>query len=165
VGVDITTAGTAQVEIPLNPEFEYGVAVLTGGAEASGHALSPGALLYLGTHRSSITINANEASQIILLGGEPFAEKIMLYWNLVARSTQGVREYIKLWRATDHFGTVEGYDGEPLPSPELRSEERRVGKECRSPWWTASDKKWKVQERFSPHQYVRAETQIGMVTV
>jgi len=119
VGVDITTAGATQIDIPLNPGFEYGVAVLTGGAEASGHALSPGALLYLGTHRSSITINANEASQIILLGGEPFAEKIMLYWNFVARSTQEVREYIKLWRETDHFGTVEGYDGEPLPSPEL----------------------------------------------
>lgn len=119
LGVDITTAGTAQVEIPLNPEFEYGVAVLTGSAEASDHDLSPGALLYLGTNRNSITLGAKEASQIILIGGEPFAEKIMLYWNFVARNTEEVREYIKLWHDTNHFGTVEGYDGEPLRSPEL----------------------------------------------
>src|SRR5699024_12022313 len=109
VGVEMSAAGAIQIDIPLNPGFGYGVAVVTGGAEGSGHALSPGALLYLGTHRRSITINANEASQIILPGGEPFAEKIMLYWNFVARSTQEVREYIKLWRE--------------------RSEERRVGKE------------------------------------
>lgn len=119
VGVDITTEGPAEITLPLNTEFEYGVAVLTGAAHVAGHDLTPGALLYLGTDRAELALNITEASQIILIGGEPFAEKIMLYWNFVARNTEEVREYIRLWHETDHFGTVEGYDGEPIRSPEL----------------------------------------------
>jgi len=119
LGVDISTQGKAQVTLPLNPQFEYGVAVLTGAATVAEHDLTQGFLLYLGTNRTEITLDIPEASQIILIGGEPFAEKIMLYCNFVARTTEEVREYIKLWHETDHFGNVEGYDGEPLRSPEL----------------------------------------------
>lgn len=119
VGVDISSQEATHITLPLKPNFEYGIAVLTGKAQVAGHELTPGSLLYLGTERKELNIDINEASQIILIGGEPFAEKIMLYWNFVARNTEEIREYIHLWKNTDHFGTVEGYEGEPLVSPEL----------------------------------------------
>lgn len=120
VGADISTQGATQLDIPLNPDFEYGVAVLTGDAQLGDEALEPGILLYLGKGRSQITLSTSLASQIILIGGEPFAEDIILYWNFVARNLDEVRESIRLWNDGEHFGTVQGYDGPPLAAPDLK---------------------------------------------
>lgn len=119
LGLDISSEASTQLSLPLKPEFEYGIAVLTGKAQIADIELNPGSLLYLGSERTTLDINIQEASQIILLGGEPFKEDIMLYWNFLGKSTEEIREFIHLWHESDHFGTVQGYDGEPIPSPEL----------------------------------------------
>lgn len=119
VGADITTRSQACIKLPLKKEFEYGVAVLTGSASVNDEAIKPGTLLYLGKGREHLTIQTPEASQIILIGGEPFGEDIMLYWNFVARDKKEVVEFIRLWNDTDHFGQVVGYEGEPLEAPKL----------------------------------------------
>lgn len=124
LGADITTQGASQLTLPLNPDFEYGVAVLTGTAELDEHKLEPGTLLYLGKDRSQLTLDVPQTSQIILIGGEPFAEDILMYWNFVARTTDEVREFIQLWETTNHFGTVEGYDGPAMTAPKLATNAR-----------------------------------------
>lgn len=120
LGLDIQTSGESSLSLPLKPEFEYGIAVLTGSAQVNGESIYPGQLLYLGQDRTQILIETTEVSQIILIGGEPFAEDIMMYWNFVARNKDEVLESIRLWHETDHFGVVEGYDGSPIRSPELK---------------------------------------------
>ena len=120
LGADITSQAATTLNLPLNPAFEYGIAVLTGSATVEDQQLQPGTLLYLGKGRSQIDLAILEASQIILIGGEPFAEEIMLYWNFVARNKTEVLEFIQLWKETDHFGQVVGYEGEPLAAPDLR---------------------------------------------
>lgn len=119
IGADITTQGNSCIHIPLKKEFEYGIAVLTGSASINEDRVEPGTLLYLGKDREHITINTLEASQIILIGGEPFNEEIMLYWNFVARDKKEVLEFIRLWNETDHFGQVIGYNGPALDAPKL----------------------------------------------
>ncbi|MCX5590683.1 pirin family protein [Alcaligenes endophyticus] len=120
VGADITTQAATQLEVPLNPDYEYGIAVLTGDAQVGEEQLEPGTLLYLGKGRRQISVSTSQASQIILIGGEPFAEEVVLYWNFVARSLDEVRESIQQWHHSDHFGTVQGYDGPSLPAPDLK---------------------------------------------
>ena len=120
LGADITTRAASTLSLPLNPHFEYGIAVLTGHARVEDQSLDTGTLLYLGQDRTDIEIDITEASQIILIGGEPFAEEIMLYWNFVARNKAEVVEYIRLWNESDHFGTVNGYDGDPLDAPNFK---------------------------------------------
>lgn len=120
VGVDIQTRGESSLSLPLTAEFEYGIAVLTGSAQVNGESIYPGQLLYLGQDRTQILLETTEASQLVLIGGEPFAEEIMMYWNFVARNKDEVLEFIRLWHDTDHFGVVEGYDGLSIPSPELK---------------------------------------------
>lgn len=119
VGVDITTTQATQLDLPLNPSFEYGLAVLTGHAQADGQDLTPGSLLYFSPGQSHLTLNITEASQIILIGGAPFNENIFLYWNFVERNKAEVLESIRLWHETDHFGVVKNYDGPPLAAPKL----------------------------------------------
>lgn len=40
-------------------------------------------------------------------------------WNFVARTGDEVAEARQQWMAGDRFGEVLGYDGDPLPAPEL----------------------------------------------
>ncbi len=63
----------------------------------------------------------------LLLGGEPLGEQIVMWWNFVARSHEQIVALREQWQsevidagtATGRFGVVEGYDGSPLPAPEL----------------------------------------------
>lgn len=119
VAADITTSQATRIELDLNPAFEYGLAVLTGSAHADDNLLEPGTLLYLGKDRTQLCLEIDSASQIILIGGEPFHEDIMLYWNFVARTKAEVLEFIALWENTEHFGQVQGYDGPALEAPKL----------------------------------------------
>lgn len=55
----------------------------------------------------------------MLLGGEPFAEKIVMFWNFVGRSHEDIAEAREEWNESTRFGEVHGYDGDRLLAPEL----------------------------------------------
>lgn len=118
IGVDIETKRASSLSLPLRPNFEYGVAALSGAAAVCEQELEPGTLLYLGTGRHNLDLDISEGSRLILLGGEPFAEELLLYWNFAGRSAEEIASFTELWRHTDHFGKVRGYDGPPLPAPD-----------------------------------------------
>ena len=42
-----------------------------------------------------------------------------MWWNFVGRSDEDIRQARSDWMSGSRFGTVEGYDGAPLPAPEL----------------------------------------------
>src|SRR5215213_9142156 len=53
VGVDLDLAAGSDIEIPLEPDFEYGLLASSGAASVEGAPLERGAMLYLGTGRST----------------------------------------------------------------------------------------------------------------
>ncbi len=55
----------------------------------------------------------------MLLGGEPFAEEIVMWWNFVGRTDEEIRQAREDWMAGDRFGEVKGYHGERLAAPEV----------------------------------------------
>jgi hypothetical protein len=113
------TAGDAAARLPLDPAFEYAVLVMAGSAEIAGVGLAPGSLLYLGRGRSELPLRAPAGSRLFLLGGEPFAEPLVMWWNFVGRSHGEIAEARADWMAGRRFGTVSGYAGEPLPAPAM----------------------------------------------
>lgn len=119
VGADIAIGGGRETRLPLRREFEYAALALSGEAEVDGITLSPGPLAYLGCGRSGIAIGAQRPSRVLLLGGEPFEEQIVMWWNLVGRSHEEIVQAREDWMAGRGFGTVTGYDGEPLPAPPM----------------------------------------------
>jgi hypothetical protein len=59
---------------------------------------------------------------VVLLGGEPFEEPLVMWWNFVGRSHEEIVAFRDQWQAkSDRFGAVEGYAGFPqhLPAPPL----------------------------------------------
>lgn len=55
----------------------------------------------------------------MLLGGEPFEEEIVMWWNFIGRSHEEIEEARKAWTNESRFGEVKGYAGTRLPAPDL----------------------------------------------
>ena len=110
----------ADVELALEPDFEYGVLTASGSADVEGVPLTPGAMLYLGSGRRTVRLRTEAPAQLLLLGGEPFEERLVMWWNFVGRSGEEVAHYAEQWNAeSDRFGAVLGYDGNRLEAPPL----------------------------------------------
>ena len=118
VGLELCASGAVDTALPVEPGFEYGALVLEGEAEVAGEPLTPGTLLYLGCGRAALPIRTAGAAALILIGGEPFAETALLWWNFVARTRAEISRATQDWNAgADYFGQVHGYDGERLAAP------------------------------------------------
>ncbi len=117
VGMDLYTRGEAQTRLPLNPAFEYGALLLEGSVEIDGQPLNIGQLLYLGCGREQLTVRADQTARLLLLGGEPFGEEILMWWNFVGRSKQEMIRATRDWNEGDRFGQVQNYDGPRLTAP------------------------------------------------
>ncbi|MFI1579702.1 pirin family protein [Embleya sp. NPDC020630] len=121
VGADLTLAPGTDVRPPLEPDFEYAVMSMSGEAEVDGVPLTPGGLLYLGCGRTSLAIRSTNGADLMLLGGEPFAEEIVMWWNFVARTGEEIATARTAWENGSDFGTVTGYAAPRMHAPELPS--------------------------------------------
>ncbi|MFF5205557.1 pirin family protein [Streptosporangium sp. NPDC000396] len=121
VGAEVTLDAGAETRIPLQPGFEYAALSLSGTARAEKIVLDPGPLLYLGCGRSELLLRAERPARLLLLGGEPFEERIVMWWNFIGRSHEEIVAFRQEWMAGDTFGTVPGTDDAPLPAPALPS--------------------------------------------
>jgi hypothetical protein len=94
-------------EWPLWRDFEYAVVVLEGAVSVGEQVVRPGSLAYLGLGRDALPLRAEEPSRALLIGGAPFAEPIVMWWNFVARSREEVELASRQWAAADdRFGRV-----------------------------------------------------------
>jgi quercetin 2,3-dioxygenase len=119
VGAELTAAGRpASCVLPLRPDYEHALFVVTGQASANGVRLAPGHLLYSPAGRHELAVSAPPGSTLILLGGEPLGEALLMWWNFVARTPEEIAAATAAWRAGE-FGSVGGYQGDPLPAPPL----------------------------------------------
>ncbi|HVT22511.1 MAG TPA: pirin family protein [Mycobacteriales bacterium] len=111
--VDWPTAGAdiamdvGDADLPLDPSWEYAIVVASGAVAIGDVVLSPGALGYLGAGRDEVRVSANEPCRLMLLGGQPFESRIVMWWNFVARTTDELEAAYRAWHADDErFGTV-----------------------------------------------------------
>ena len=106
VGVDaVLQAGTT--DWPLDAHFEHALLILEGATEVDGQTVEAGYLAYLGQGRQSLALRTNRQARLLLLGGEPFAEPILMWWNFVGRSPDEMNAAYADWGAADsRFGTV-----------------------------------------------------------
>jgi redox-sensitive bicupin YhaK (pirin superfamily) len=118
-GAQVTLAAGAAGRLPLTPGFEYAVLVLDGAATVDGVSVDPGPLLYLGAGRTDLRLASPVGARVLLLGGEPFDERIVMWWNFVGRDHDEIVEAREDWMSGVRFGEVRDYDGAPLPAPPM----------------------------------------------
>jgi len=119
VGADLQVHRGETLTVPLQPLHEHAVLLLTGDCTIEGEYLSRTSLYYLGTDRQELAMSSADGARILLLGGLPFAETILMWWNFVARTPDEIREARDDWEAHRRFGEVPAYRGPRLPAPEL----------------------------------------------
>ncbi|MGA5819334.1 pirin family protein [Kitasatospora sp. NPDC094028] len=119
VGADLALTEGADLRLPVLPDFEYAVLAMAGRIDVDGVPVEPGSMLYLGCGRTSLPLRAHTDGAVLLLGGVPFEERLVMWWNFVARTGEEIAEARRDWERGGRFGEVRGYDGPRLAAPEL----------------------------------------------
>jgi len=121
VGADLTIAGGAGTRLPLRQDFEHAVLAVEGSPVVAGITVPQGQLLYLGTGRAELAVSTSGPVRAVLLGGEPFPDELVMWWNFVGRSHDEIAAARADWQAADEsrFAAVEGHGGQRVPAPDL----------------------------------------------
>ncbi len=119
LGADLQLHAGREMDIPLNPDFEHAVLTLDGDAAVNGQPLQDRTLYYLGTTRTEACVSSRGGGRLLLIGGPPFPETILMWWNFVARTPDEIAEARADWEARRRFGDVPAYHGPRLDAPSL----------------------------------------------
>jgi quercetin 2,3-dioxygenase len=106
VGADVAL-GPGTGAWPLAPSFEHALVVLDGEVLVDDRVVRPGQLAYLGAGRAELVLSAAAPTRVLLLGGEPFAEPVLMWWNFVVRSRDELDRAYRHWQSDDpRFGRL-----------------------------------------------------------
>lgn len=129
IGAEIGLEPGARLELDVDPGHEHGVLVDTGAVTVDGRPVAAGRLLYRapGDARLVLAAAGEWPARVVLLGGEPLGEPLVMWWNFVGRTHEEVAGYRAQWTA-ERAGGVDGpgrFGRFPdawhvtLPAPEL----------------------------------------------
>ena len=138
LGAELRLEPGADLTLRVDPTFEHALLVDSGGVTFEGQALTRGALGCVDAGRGTVRIVVGDSpARLVLIGGEPFAEEIVMWWNFIGRThdevTRARQEYES---GSERFGVVPGYEpatpeglrripAPPLPPVRLRPRGRR----------------------------------------
>ncbi|MEE6178372.1 pirin family protein [Mycobacterium sp. 050134] len=130
LGAQLDLDPGAELDIQVDPAFEHGVLCDSGQVQVGEIALAAADLAYQKPGRSSLHLRnaGNAPARALLLGGTPFTEELVMWWNFVGRSHDDIVGDRQSWEdGDDRFGAVHGYRGSltrlpapPLPTTRLR---------------------------------------------
>jgi redox-sensitive bicupin YhaK (pirin superfamily) len=144
LGAEVLLDPGGSVRLRIERAFEHGILADAGPVEVAGVPVERGDLGYLPVgHDELVLANPGRSpARVMLLGGEPFEEPLVMWWNFVGRSHEEIVEFRQEWQAgSDRFGAVEGYAGfpqhlpaPPLPNARIRPRLQPPGHGDRSAW-------------------------------
>jgi len=112
LGLDLMLRSGRTV-LPLERSYEHAVVVLEGQVKVCDAVVAAGSLAYVGRGRDELPVEALAGGRALLLGGEPFGESVLMWWNFVART----RDEVTAARAEWQSGSNKRFaaTGSPLP--------------------------------------------------
>lgn len=125
VGAELHIPAGSRVRVPLRPEWEHAILGIAGDVNAVETDADTGVdvgidLLYLGRSRDSVLLESTAGATVFLLGGEPFDDDIVMWWNFVGRSHDEIVAAREAWESADaRFGHVVTHGDERIPAPPL----------------------------------------------
>lgn len=144
VGAEIVLEPRATIDLDVDPEFEHGVLVDSGQVLVDGAAVPVAALGYRPPGAPTLRLDnaGGDGARVMLLGGAPFREPVLMWWNFIGRTHEEIVRLRDEWQAASAvFGDVDGYEGRvqrlpapPLPSVRLRPRLAPPGPHDPSAW-------------------------------
>ena len=111
LGAELMGMREGDAEVPLDPAFEHAVALMEGRAAMGEVPLEIGVLYPLTIGEPFLALRMERGARLMLLGGAPFPEPILMWWNFVGRTADEIVEARLDWEAGRRFGIVD----DPLP--------------------------------------------------
>jgi redox-sensitive bicupin YhaK (pirin superfamily) len=130
LGAEITLRPGSALRLDVEPGFEHGVLVDTGTVTTAGNTAETGELVYQPTGAPWLELRAGpgQPARVLLLGGQPLGEQIVMWWNFIARSHQEIIAYRQQWQAqraephpdgSGRYGPLPQAWEQTLPAPDL----------------------------------------------
>ena len=119
IGADVEIHAGESLEFGIDPSYEHAVLVLSGDCSLPDEPLHDSQLHYLGIQRSALALSSSKGGRVLLIGGPPFPETILMWWNFVARKPEEIAQARADWEENRRFGDVKAYDGPRLSAPSL----------------------------------------------
>jgi len=127
VGIEIVAPANSSFVVPVDVTFEHGILVDAGEVVINGEGVTQDELGFFEAGETALTIQTGEtAVRLVLIGGTPFTEELVMWWNFLGRSHDEILAFRQQWQrdvidagnGAGIFGHVD-YDGSPLPAPEM----------------------------------------------
>ena len=119
IGLDLALHPGRHLEMDLDPQFEHAALILNGDCKIEDRALEKQTLYYLGPGRSCLPVQSDRGCRLLLIGGIPFQENILMWWNFVARTPEEIKQARTDWEEHKRFGNVRGEHKQRLNAPTL----------------------------------------------
>lgn len=99
--------GSRAVTVPLRPDFEHGLLVIDEGVTLDGRPLASTGLVILEPGRDEAVLHAPARTRVLVLGGEPWNDELVMWWNYVAADRGTIERAHEEWTARHpRFGSV-----------------------------------------------------------
>lgn len=120
VGVELNIAADSLVEVPFRKDFEYGVLLASGDLAINQAELPLHHLNYIPPGSQSAHMSSTNGAKIVLLGGVPFQEEIIMWWNFIGRSHEDIVKMRTDWNGhSDRFSDFADQIHGRIPAPVL----------------------------------------------
>jgi len=108
------------VQVPLRPDFEHAILAVSDSCAIDGAYVGHRQMRYLGPGHSDVRVEVSVDSTLLLVGGAPFAEHLVMWWNFIGRSHEDIERARLDWEnAAVRFGHVDGHDDVVIPAPPM----------------------------------------------
>ena len=128
LGAQLDLEPGADLTLDVDPAFEHGVLLDTGRVEVDGTVLDVADLAFQadGSKQLNIVNRGDGPARVMLLGGTPFPEQLVMWWNFVGRSHEDIATYRQMWEDNDdRFGAVTAIAARCHACPRRRFRTRR----------------------------------------
>jgi quercetin 2,3-dioxygenase len=126
LGAELHLDPGTRTRLPVDPTHEHALLVDSGSVDLCGATINVSELGVVDAGREALELvvdtSAPAPARAILLGGAPFGEEVVMWWNFIAPDHDGIVAAREQWQArSSRFGDVPGYHGSPawLPAPAL----------------------------------------------
>ncbi|MBF4162488.1 pirin family protein [Nocardioides sp. CBS4Y-1] len=121
VGAELVLEPGCMLAVDVDPAHEHGVLVDAGEPTVAGRATARGDLAVVPLGRDTLRLEAGPTpARVLVLGGEPLGEAIVMFWNFVGRDHDDVAAAREDWQAQlgDDGALLPGRFGVPADDPQ-----------------------------------------------
>ncbi len=97
LALQVRSQQACSVDVELVADFEYGLQAQSGSYTVLGQSYHDHELAYLGQGHSRLRIEMAANSRCLLLGGAPYPDPLLMWWNFVAPTREILRRAQQDW--------------------------------------------------------------------